>query len=141
MQRILPEQNRCKKIFIAAKSEYYKKNKISVWEKIINSYALFKVALQSGKIFFSIYRFLGLPRILKYFEKIICKTGIPGKRILLLNSLAHSRYKNKLAKSNHKTQKAVYFEGCFNKYINKETEEAVKTILAGSNIELIKKNF
>ena len=136
-----PSKIDVKKIFIAAKAEYYKKNKISVLEKIINSYTLFKIGLQFGRIFFSIYRFIGLPRILKYFEKVICKTGILGKRILLLNSLAHGRYKNKLAKSKHKTQKSVYFEGCFNKYINKETEEAVKTILSGSNIELIKKNF
>ena len=38
-------------------------------------------------------------------------------------------------------QKAVYFEGCFNKYINKQTENAVKKILNNANIELIKKDF
>ena len=37
--------------------------------------------------------------------------------------------------------KALYFDGCFNKYINPETENAVKSILFGCDIQLVKKNF
>ena len=136
-----PSKIDVKEIFTAAKTEYYKTNSISFFEKIINSYTLFKVGLLSGRIFFSVYRFLRLPGIIKYFDKFFCKAGILGKRLLLLNSLANCRYKNRLRKSKHKIKKAVYFEGCFNKYINKENEEAVKTILEESNIELIKKDF
>ena len=40
-----PSKINAKEIFIAAKAQYYKNNKISLKEKIVNSYVLFKTAL------------------------------------------------------------------------------------------------
>lgn len=137
-----PSKINAKEIFIAAKAQYYKNNKISLKEKIVNSYVLFKTALCCAFIFFSVYRFLRMDKIIKKFEKYILKTGLPGKRLVLLNSLAHTQYNQRTTPHNkNNMQKAVYFEGCFNKYINKQTENAVKKILNNANIELIKKDF
>lgn len=130
-------------IFIAAKSHYYKTNKLTLKEKIINSYQLFKTALLCANVFFTLYRIFKLDKVVNYFEKLILKTGITGKRLILLNSLAECIY-NEKTKSNTPIKgykKAIYFEGCFNQYINSQTKNAVLTILDNSEIELIKKEF
>ena len=136
-----PSKIDVKDIFTTAKSEYYRTNKPVFFEKIINSYLLFKLVMWSGCIFFFIYRLLKLNKAVKVFSKLIIKTGTAGKRIVLLNTLAECRYKNKNSVSKNKIRNAIYFEGCFNKYLNSETKEAVKKILADSDIKLIQKNF
>ena len=60
-----PSKINAKEIFIAAKAQYYKNNKISLKEKIVNSYVLFKTALCCAFIFFSVYRFLRMDKIIK----------------------------------------------------------------------------
>lgn len=138
-----PSKIDARKIFIAAKSHYYKTNKLTLKEKIFNSYHLFKTALLGANAFFTIYRFFKIDRVVNYFEKYILKTGIAGKRLVLLNSLAGCIYNKKKQSNIHSKgqKKAIYFEGCFNQYINSQTEKAVSKILKDSGLELIKKDF
>ena len=56
--------------------------------------------------------------------------------------MAKKEYSNKNTTiKQNKTKTAIFFEGCFNKYINPQTKNAVEKILLKSNIMLIKKNF
>lgn len=131
------------KIFIAAKVEYYKmqKSKSSVFERAMNSYTIFKTVLVFSKTAFFLYRILFFDKIVNSLEKILLRLGEIGKRILLLNSLASVSFNKKTQNSKSNTKTAIYFEGCFNKYINPQTEHAVKKILFGAGIEFVKKDF
>lgn len=138
-----PSDIDAREIFIAVKNEYYSINKKrSFGEKLENSYALFKAALFCAKIGFSLYRLLKIDKLINQLEPILFKTGVLGKRILLLNSLAKgSNWHQEVLQSSKKSKKAIYFNGCFNQFINPETECAVKKILSDSEIELVKKDF
>ena len=137
-----PSQIDARKIFLAAKSDFYKTNNLSLWEKVISSYALFKFALSVSKIYFSINRALHLYKIFDVSKKFILKFGLLGKRFLLLDSFSEKKYTYKSTPApKTKTLKALYFDGCFNKYINDETKDSVKKVLESLNIELINRNF
>ena len=131
-----------REIFVAAKHEYYKNTKLTFLQKILNSYFLFKILLVCAGIFGHILRFTGISRLLKLFEKTLLKSGYLGKRLYLFNSLIFKQITGKRTfSSGVKKQKAVYFDGCFNKYINNDTKSAVTHILEDSGIEIIKKDF
>lgn len=137
-----PSKIDAKTVFRTAKYQYYKENRLSFREKLFNSYYIFKSALIFASISFFFYRFLFADKIMSFLEPLILKCGLLGKRLILLNKLIQKQYNKKCKYNNkNKTKKAVYFKGCFNKYINSETENAVKTILSNSNIELIEKDF
>ena len=130
------------KIFIAAKHEYYKNKKISLFVRFLNSYFLFKSFLICLGIAAFILRVTGICKVIKIFENLILKFGYLGKRLVLFNSLVSSKYGKSREKIVHKkNKKAVYFEGCFNKYINDDTKNAVKNILSRCGVELIDRNF
>ena len=131
-----------REIFVAAKREYYKDKKLTPAQKFLNSYFLFKTLLCCTGAAAFLMRISGLTYVVKFFENIILKTGYLGKRLVLLNSLIFPVFNKKLsAKKCTKKQTAVYFEGCFNKYINDDTEKAVKFLLEQNGIGFIKKDF
>lgn len=137
-----PSSIDARKIFIAVKHQYYYNCKPTLLEKISNWYFLFKTALLLAKPAFAIYRFLRLDKLADCSSDFILKFDELGKRGLLLNSLAKTeQIINTTVPSKSKTKKAIYFEGCFNKYINPQTEKAVTRILKNSDIELVKKDF
>lgn len=137
-----PSQIDSKKIFLAAKAKFYKENKLSFWDKVLNSYVLFLILLNCARVFFSISRVLHLELLIKICTPMILCFGVLGKRILLLpNLIAKKRFKINYKKSSLKNKTAIYFEGCFNKYLNSETKDAVLKILSFTDIKIIKKNF
>lgn len=110
------------------------------------SNAFFKFGLFFAKVCFSIYRLLKIDFLVSFFEPLLLKSGILGKRILLLNSVAKMSVKRNFKKApknkeGKNTLKVVYFEGCFTKYINPSTKNAVLNILHDEGIELIKADF
>jgi glycolate oxidase iron-sulfur subunit len=84
--------------------------------------------LNCARIGFAVLRFFRLEGILKLF----------GKRSRLLYSLVKKSFKYTPKK---KKGTAVYFAGCFNKYLNSETKEAVYKILEKTDIGLIEPDF
>lgn len=137
-----PSQINVKDIFLAAKSLHYKNNKGNLLTKVINSYTLFKTILLLSQLGFTVFRLLHLEKLVKNLRPLIKKIGLFGRRILLVNSLV-VKHKIKKAKvvNNSKTHTALYFEGCFNKYLNSETKEAVKELFKNSNVEILDSNF
>lgn len=137
-----PSKIDARKIFVAAKEEYYKTNSCLIKEQFLNSYFGFKCALNFAKISFNLYRFLKLEKLFNLCLPIIKRTGYLGRRLTLINALIKQDYKNSFQnETKQKAKTAVYFEGCFNKYLNPQTEDAVKKILEKSDINLIKKDF
>ena len=132
-----------RKIFIAAKYEYYKNNKLPLLQKILLSYSFFCVVLKTASVFMKLYRFFKIGSFIKYFEKLLINSGFIGKYILLIDSLSKNVFYETTLKqvSGTKNKTALYFDGCFNKYLNPQTENAVKKILYDSDISLIKKDF
>ncbi len=130
------------KIFIAAKQEYYKTNKLSFIDRFLSSYFLFKSMMFIGGFFCKVSRYTHFYCLTEMFQKLILKFGIWGKRFVLADSFSRKNFvlKNK-NKSISKTKKAVYFKGCFNHFLNSETADAVRFIFDSSDIELIEKNF
>lgn len=136
-----PSQIDAKEIFLAAKAKYHLDNKYSLKDKIFNSYFLFKLALITAKVFFHLYRLGQIDKVVKVLNPIIQKTGILGRRIFLLNTLIKKHKIENIKNKQQKTETAIFFEGCFNKYLNSESKEAVQKILAKTNIKLLKKDF
>ncbi len=132
-----------RKIFVAARSEYYKNHKLGFLNKFLFSYSLFKTALCLLRIFHIFYNIFKFENIFKFFERFILKMGNFGKNFLLLRFLFKNNYPSRknVCDCNKYLKTAIYFEGCFNKYINNETEYAVKKILENSGIKLLKKDF
>lgn len=135
------------KIFIAAKDEYYKNKRLSGFVKFIDSYAVFKMILWTAGWFYAVYRFFKIYKIVSLFENCLSKAGLAGKRVVLFNSLARKyikpmkNQKTAAKTSGIKKTKAVYFDGCFNKYVNSDTKDAVAKLLEKSDIEIIEKDF
>ena len=138
-----PSDIDAKKIFVAAKQRYYEENNLSRLESFFNSYLVFKVILRLAAAFLFFYRLFGFNKITGCLEKPISKTGKPGKLLLLLNSQVRNFINKEKTpdKIRQKEKTALYFEGCFNKYINNQTETAVKKIFYNSGISFIKKDF
>ena len=130
------------KIFVAAKYDYYKTCKLSLIDKILNSYFFFKAILLLSGVFVSLYRFFCVDKLVTVFEKILLRLGKPGKMLLLLNSQVGVKIK-KIDSCNkvETTKTALYFDGCFNKYINPQTQSAVEKIFDNAGIKFLKKNF
>lgn len=131
-----------REIFIAAKQDFYSKNEISFRNKLINSYELFKFSLLCAGLFGKILKIFKITRLIKLLESVFIKTGYLGKRLVLFNSLFCFSVKNR-TKCAHKNalKTAIYFDGCFNKYIDNATKTAVVNILANSGITTVNKKF
>ena len=131
-----------REIFIAAKSEYYKHNKLPLLQKIINSYTMFKFLLYCASITGKFFRLTGFSTAIRFFENSILSCGYIGKRLVLINTLFERKLKKKSSRSEKKyCKKAIYFDGCFNKYINNDTKKAAKMLLEQCGIKVIEKNF
>ncbi len=131
-----------RKIFIAAKNEYYKNQKQTLLQKFLNSYVLFKTLLICLGIIAFIFRCFGISQIIKFSEKFLLKFGWFGKKLLLLNLLVMHKYNAKnIYSPKINGQKALYFDGCFNKYINNDTKNAVKNILNQCDISVVDSKF
>lgn len=132
-----PSSIDAREIFTAVKAEY-KRNKPT----LISPYLIFKILLLFAGAGFSLYRLLRLDKITNQIFRGTDK--LLFKRILLFNTLAKKNLKEKKkisSSKNTKTKKALFFKGCFNKYINNDSECAVKKILKNTDIELIEKPF
>lgn len=132
-----------RKIFLAAKEEYFNKAPSSIFRKILNSAPVFNFFMYSINIATTVYRFLKFDKILKHFYALLKKFEL-GKKVILANEFLSSP-KLKIQNSKHTTNplnlKVVYFEGCVNEYINPRTSNAVNIILKQMGIDILKTKF
>ena len=134
-----------RRIFFAAKQEYHRSCELSFFEKLCSSGFVFKAALLAANIFSKLYFLFGIHYVLRLFKPVFRKSGLFGKRILLVDSLFFNRFRfvPKTTNRNCSTfQKTVlFFDGCFNKFINSENKNAVFCLLKDIGVNITKCDF
>jgi Fe-S oxidoreductase len=91
------------------------------------------------KLFITIYRFLFLDRFIELSSQLLLKFGFIGKKIVFINSIIKINTKRKKISSNKvQNKKILFFEGCFNKYINPGSKNATLNILEELGYEPLK---
>ncbi|MDD3236657.1 MAG: (Fe-S)-binding protein [Candidatus Gastranaerophilales bacterium] len=130
-QKYCPSDIDARKIFVAAKTDFYK-------EKFLTSYFYFKLKMMFFSFLANIYRLL---RFDKLVDLLLSKSiKFPFNKYF---SIANCIFSNKCQKNKSfqsDSKKIAYFEGCFAKYINKSTENSTINILqkAGYEVSVIK---
>ena len=141
-----PSSIKATEIISTAKSE---NKKFNIFSK---SFLLFKLKFIFLSIVFKIYRFAHLSKIVVKIDNFLRKFGALGKIFLLFDKISKINCIRKKTtsvsgtlipdgKNGKKKLKVLYFEGCFTKYINPSTKNAVLNLLEKNNFEVIQKPF
>lgn len=146
-----PSDIDARKIFLAAKSQYFQTCSSSKLIKAFHSKIIFKLFLNAAKIASNTYRFLKIDKIAAIFYPILYKMGWLGKKIILANEfvsinvvgLANPTYEDNhgsrlgLPAQQQKATKIIYFKGCVNEYINPRTKNAAENILKRMSVKVL----
>lgn len=150
-----------RKIFITAKSEYFKNSPNSHLIKGFQSKFVFNNFLNLAKIATTTYRLLRSDKIVKYFYPVLHKMGWIGKKVILANEfvstpLCHAELVSasnqsaltgkipKRVRDDKKREylaKIIYFKGCVNEYINPRVKNAAEQVLNDMDVEILPVNF
>lgn len=124
-----------KEIFAAAKREYTKTHKPFIPKHIIEHVFLMYLV----KVFGICYRFFKIDYFVAKFKNILAKSHI-GKKVLLANFLLKRKNKRKKYFNKKTKYNVVFFEGCFNRFINPSSKNASLNLLeeTGCKISNIK---
>lgn len=139
-----PSDIDARKIFLAAKSEYFKKQAGSPFIKLFQSKTVFKTFLALLKLGLRIYRNLKIDRIVEKLYPLLENMGELGKKVILGNKFVQMRKLNhtpSTVSAKDSSITIVYFQGCVNEYINPNTKNAVETILAKMGINVLPIKF
>ena len=114
-----PSSIDAKEIFLSAKSEIIKQNGLP----FTKTYLFFKLKMQIFGLFAKLYRFFQMDKLIPVLTKI---KYLPFRRYFqFANHLFSVKIKKNNVVSNiEKDKKVVFYEGCFNKYINPSSKNA-----------------
>lgn len=135
-----------RKIFIAAKSEYFESTSNAKLIKLLNSPAFFNTFLSLSKFASNTYRTLKLDKIVKKLYPVFLKISF-AKPIILANEFITNNYQKninhikKVDKTSNKKLKVVYFSGCVNDYINPQNKQISKDLLRSMDVEILNPKF
>lgn len=136
-----------RKIFLAAKSEYFENNGLnSKIIKFLNSRHIFNSFMRLIKLATNTYRFLKIDKLMKMFYPLLLKMGELGKKVILanefvLNNAAELKKIPPLLTSHPSPLTVIYFKGCVNEYINPRAKNAAENILAKMGVNILPLNF
>lgn len=134
-KKFCPSNIDAKEIFAAAKGEFINNNK---YNKFFYSDSFFKFKMNIIGMLTRLYRTIFADKIINQCTPIIRKFGVLGKRILLLNSIVTMNIKrNKKIKNKKNKGKVIFFEGCFNKYINPSSKNASLNLIEELGYEIL----
>lgn len=132
-----PSDIDAKNIFASVKNEFNSKN--NRFSDFLYSSYFFDLKMNFICFLTNIYRFLKIDVIVEKLTPILLKTGTLGKRIVLLNSTLKINTKRKKSSNQFKhTGKVIFFEGCFNKYINPSSKNATLNLIEEMGYEIVK---
>lgn len=137
-----PSDIDARKIFLAAKAQYFNSSPISIFKKAFHSKKVFNLFLNCAKITTNTYRFLRLDKLARNFYQILEKFEL-GKKIILYNEFVSldakipRRKDAKQFKNIAPSYKIVYFKGCVNQYINPRTKIATENILKQIGVKIL----
>lgn len=131
-----------RKIFLAAKGEYFDKARYSGLFKVLNSAPVFNLFLNCAKVASNIYRFLKIDRMLKAFYPILTKFEL-GKKAILANEFLSKGSLDFESPTSLPTSKPliVYFKGCVNEYINPRAKIAGENVLNQMGVNILPVDF
>lgn len=136
-KKFCPSNIDAKEIFTAAKSEFVSKQK---YNKFIYSASFFEFKMKLIGMLTGLYRTVFADKIINKLSPLIKKFGILGKRILLLNSVVSMNTKRNTKNKNKGKKdkgKVIFFEGCFNKYINPSSKNASLNLIEEIGYEIL----
>lgn len=134
-KKFCPSNIDAKEIFAAVKYEFTKTHK---YNKFLYSDSFFWLKMNIIGILTGLYRAVFADKIIDKFTPIIKKFGILGKRLLLLNSVVSINTKRKKEIKNKNSKgKVIFFEGCFNKYINPSSKNASLNLIEEIGYEVL----
>lgn len=141
-----PSDIDARKIFMAAKAEYFQKCPEKKLISAFQSKFVFNFVLNMMKFASNTYRFLKFDKLVNKFYPIFIKMGWVGKKVILANEFVSMPISSKFTahspgQQSDKKTKIVYFKGCVNEYINPRTKNAVENILTQMGIEIIPTKF
>lgn len=135
-----PSDIDAKEVFASLKNEFNSKNKRL--SRILYSSCFFEIKMNLIKTFTFMYHFLQFDKIIKILTPFILKMGVFGKRIVFLNSILKITTKRRRGiKPSVNKGKVVFFEGCFNKYINPSSKNATKNLIESLGFEIVNINL
>lgn len=134
-KKFCPSNIDAKEIFASVKNEFIKTHN---YNKFLYSNSFFKLKMNTIGALTCLYRALFADKIINKCTPLIKKLGILGKRLLLLNSIVSINIKRKKGVKNTKHKgKVVFFEGCFNKYINPSSKNASLNLIEEIGYEVL----
>lgn len=142
-----PSDIDARKIFLAAKVQYFQTCPSSFFISSFQSKPVFNLVLNLIKIASNTYRFLKFDKVLKQFYPILLKMGKFGNKVILANEFIKTNvvgletptYSSPLILRS--SLKVVYFKGCVNEYINPRTKIATENVLRLMGVEILPAKF
>lgn len=121
-----------KEIFASAKNEYSKKHKPFIPKHIIEHTFLMYLI----KIFGICYRFFNVDFFVKRLENNLIKSPL-GRKILLADFLFQNKSKRKQQPPEATKYNIVFFEGCFNRFINPSSKNSSLNLLEQAGCKIL----
>lgn len=135
-----PSNINAKEIFASVKNEFNSTNKNI--HGLFHSQWFFEFKMNTIKLAANSYRFFLLDKLVDILAPLLLKLGVLGKRILLANSIIKINVKRKKALPQKLSKgKIVFFEGCYNKYINPSSKNSALNLIEEMGYEVVKLNL
>lgn len=109
--------------------------------KIFHSTKLFRLKLIAVGTVFKLYNLFRISGLVKLFRPLFLRLGALGGAVLLLDRLAPVRVRRKRISAPKNGVKVLYFQGCYNKYVNPGTKNASLNLLDRLGVEVEERNF
>lgn len=143
-KKFCPSDIDARKIFSAAKAEYFQKSPERKLISVFQAKFVFQFVLKMVKFASGTYRLLNIDKLVAKFYPIFLKMGWLGKKIILANEFVSTKSLNinnlPLIKNNS-ALKIVYFKGCVNEFINPRTKIATEGVLNMLGVEILPVDF
>lgn len=134
-KRFCPSNIDSKDIFASVRNEFVKTHK---YNRSLYSDSFFNIKMNTIGFMTNMYRSVFADKIVDFLTPIIRNFGILGKRILLTNSILKLNTKRSKKPSSTKTKgKVIFFEGCYNKYINPSSKNASLNLIEEMGYEIV----
>lgn len=134
-KKFCPSNIDSKDIFASVRNEFVKTHK---YNSFLYSDSFFNIKMNTIGLMTSLYRSLSADKMVDFFAPIIRRLGILGKRILLANSILKLNIKRNKRTTSTKTKgKVIFFEGCYNKYINPSSKNASLNLIEEMGYEIV----
>lgn len=143
-KKFCPSDIDARKIFSAAKAEYFQQCPEKKIISVFQSKFVFQFVLKMIKFASTIYRLLNVDKLVAKLYPIFLKMGWLGKKIILANEFVSTRTVNinhLPPIENNSVLKIVYFKGCVNEFINPRTKIATESVLNMMGVEILPVDF